>query len=67
MPLVNPEMVTFVEPVTETVGEGVVPIWTVVVAVQPAKSVPFIVYKVPVHKPLIVFPTTAGITVGLIV
>ena len=45
-----------------------VPIVTVVVDVQPfTLDVPVIVYKTPEHKPLMLFPTIAGITAGLMV
>ena len=49
-------------------GPFTVPTCTVVVEVQPFKlDVPVIVYKTPEHKPVILFPTIAGITDGLIV
>ena len=49
-------------------GELNVPIVTVVVDVQPfTLDVPVIVYITPEHNPLMLFPTIAGITAGLIV
>ena len=47
--------------------EPAVPILNCTVSLQPAVFVPITVYKVPAHKPLILFPTIAGITDGLIV